>query len=151
MKLAILADDLSGACDTGIHFVEHGLGVHVRWRVDPTGEPAEDVLVLSTTSRSHAVEAVAAKVREAHVAIVQSRRRLIYKKMDSTLKGNVGAEIDAVLECGPQQLALVCPAFSMMGRRLVHGELLLGEECRPSGQHLPTMLRRQSTYEIDEI
>jgi len=151
VKLAILADDLSGACDTGVQFVDYGLGVHVCWHVDPTSEPAEDVLVLSTTSRSHAPEAAAAKVRDAHVAIVQSGRCLIYKKMDSTLKGNVGAEIDAVLERGPQQLALVCPAFPDMGRRLVNGELLLGEECHPSGQHLPTLLRDQSTYDIDEI
>ncbi len=151
VKLAILADDLTGACDTGIQFVEHGYQVHTRWQIDQLGLPTKDILAFSTTSRFHSAERAASHVRDAHLKIVQSGHHLIYKKIDSTLIGNIGAEIDAVLERGPHLLAVVCPAFPRMGRRFVHGELLLGDTGYRSGQHLPTMIRDQSTHHCVEV
>ena len=158
MDVAILADDLTGACDTGIQFVEDGFRVCVTWpdnqifaRGSDIGMPENDLLVWTTTSRSCSAESAELKVGRANLALLQSGRRLIYKKMDSTLRGNVGAEVDVILATGPHQLALVCPAFPRLGRRLVVGELLLGEADQGTGTCLPTLLREQSSHAVDRV
>ena len=151
MKCAILADDLTGACDTGIQFVDHGFGVQVGWHTDQVDSLSTDILSLSTNTRSLSPSAAASNTRLANAAIRQNARRLIYKKIDSTLRGNIGAEIDALLENDQYRLALVCPAIPRLGRRLVRGKLVIGDPYQTSDQHLPTLLRNQSIHDVIEI
>lgn len=150
MNLAVLADDLTGACDTGVQFVDHEIQVHV-CRCLKELDTEEGVLVVSTESRSIAAEVAARVVRDTSLTIAKCGRQLIYKKIDSTLRGNLGAEIDAVLTAGPHQMALVCPAFPSMGRRFVQGQLLVGGTHQCSGRHLPSIVREQSNCNIFQL
>ena len=116
-KLLILADDLSGAADCAVAGVRAGLRSAVMLRADvghPIGYPTSaDVLALDTdTRRANAVDAAATQVAAWH-ALARPATRL-YKKIDSTLRGNVAAEVAALAPLAG--LAIVAPAFPAAGR-----------------------------------
>lgn len=138
--LALVADDITGACDAGVHFLATGWSVEVLLHPDQSDTGA-DLLAIATNTRGLAAPEARRVVRGLAGRLRDAGRRVFYKKMDSTLHGHPGAEIDALLAAGAGRFALVCPAFPDMGRRLAEGELLLGEERRPTGRHLWTRLR----------
>ncbi|MFV8604300.1 4-hydroxythreonine-4-phosphate dehydrogenase PdxA [Ralstonia pseudosolanacearum] len=116
-KLLILADDLSGAADCAVAGVRAELRSVVMLRADvdqPAGQPTgTDVLALDTdTRRANAVDAAARQVAAWH-ALARPATRL-YKKIDSTLRGNVAAEVAALVPLAG--LAIVAPAFPATGR-----------------------------------
>ncbi|MCC8392250.1 four-carbon acid sugar kinase family protein [Paraburkholderia sp. MMS20-SJTR3] len=128
MKLLIIADDLSGAADCAIGFAHAGHRTVVTLRA--TREHAHegvDTIAVDTDTRRLTPDAAAARTRAAYAEMSSSDQRL-YKKIDSTLRGNWAAEV-----AGLQPLAgvaIVAPAFPAMGRTVqggrvfVHGEPL---------------------------
>lgn len=118
MPLTILADDLTGACDTGALFAGRGPVVVAVAPANPAG--AREVLVLDTESRSLPPPLAARRVEESLAALLPARRAgRIFKKIDSTLRGRVGAEVEALCEATGTPGALVCPAFPAEGRTVV--------------------------------
>jgi uncharacterized protein YgbK (DUF1537 family) len=123
--VTILADDLTGACDTGCLFAGAGpVAVTV-----PGVLEAHDraVLAVDTETRMLPDAAAAAVLREAARRL---RPRLaagpVFKKIDSTMRGPVAAEVAALLEHGPPFAgALVCPAFPAERRVVRHGRLFV--------------------------
>ena len=135
----VVADDLTGACDTGHEFAARGYGTRIA--LDPPGDPdGADVLVVDTDSRYAPAGAAAESVR---AAVGAHRAATVYKKIDSTLRGNVASEVDAaltaVLERGGANgnpggaaggVAVVAPASPGTGRttacgyHLVEGSLV---------------------------
>ncbi|MFB6106198.1 MAG: four-carbon acid sugar kinase family protein [Halobacteriaceae archaeon] len=111
----VVADDLTGANDTGNRFAARGFRTEVA-----TGSADSDapVLVVDTDSRyappADAADRVASTV-EAHPATV------VYKKVDSTLRGNLAAEVDAAVDAADADLAVVAPAFPANGRTTAGG------------------------------
>mgnify|MGYP000336118029 CR=1 FL=1 len=111
----ILADDLTGACDTGAVFARRGLNTVVR--LDPAAPvPADGVVVISTDSRYLPEVQAAEVVRQVLRGLAVGGAVLVYKKIDSTLRGNAGAELRAVMAALGHPRALVCPAFPGQGR-----------------------------------
>ena len=110
--LLIIADDFTGALDTGVQFAARGARTEVV--VDPQidfSACGADVLVVDTETRhlpaADAYKAVFDLVERARRAGV----RFIYKKTDSALRGNIGAELSALLEAsGLRQLPFL-PAY----------------------------------------
>lgn len=146
-RLAILADDLTGAADSAARAVRAGLRACVvfaaaAWRVAPV-----DVVALTTDSRhlspTEAAARVAAAVGELGAAEVW------YKKIDSTLRGNIGAELEALLAAlpDPSMAAVVCPAFPAQGRGLADGYLVHGGAA-PHTPHLPRLLAGQTSLPV---
>ena len=129
VKLAVIADDLTGANDTGVQFAKQGLTVQVFLNdlveKDPGRSP--EVMVLDTDSRAASPAEAFARVR-ATGGLVRSMaavQPLIFKKIDSTLRGNIGAEIDAAMAEYDLAWAAVVPAFPANGRITVGGWHLL--------------------------
>jgi uncharacterized protein YgbK (DUF1537 family) len=116
----VLADDLTGAMDTGVAFARAGLGTVVSFGLLPEANP--EVLVVTTDSR--AVKPFLA-ARWVKAAVGRLAGRYVYKKIDSTLRGNIGVEIRAALEALSVDKAVVCPAFPESGRTVVDGRLLI--------------------------
>ncbi len=119
--IAVVADDLTGAMDTSQGFAARGYATTVV--ADPEAEtdgfsenPA--VLGINTDSRYDDEADAAESVRE---AIETVRARTVYKKVDSTLRGNFAAEVDAALAASGAELALVAPAFPSAGRATENG------------------------------
>jgi uncharacterized protein YgbK (DUF1537 family) len=121
--IGIVADDLTGAMDTAQGFAARGYRTTVV--VDPSADPtrpttSEETAVLSVNTDTRYDEASEAAERVADaVAAVPSRT--VYKKVDSTLRGNVAAEVDAALAASGSSLALVAPAFPSAGRTTEDG------------------------------
>jgi uncharacterized protein YgbK (DUF1537 family) len=127
----VIADDLTGACDTGAGFAKRGFRTAVRIAEFAGSEPPAgtvDVLVLNTESRYQtqvqAVRAVRAAAQLVH-SHSSGEASLVYKKIDSTLRGHPGAELHALMDALHLGYALVTPAFPAQGRTVVGGELLV--------------------------
>ena len=144
----LLADDLTGACDTGVKFLVQGSPTYVSLYNQPLSAPQDSTQVICTLSRSLQPAEAASRVRQALRALQAIRGRLVYKKIDSTLHGNLGAEIITILADLNQSLAVVAPAHPRMGRRLIDGQLLLGDGLTPTGRYLPKLLEDQTGYPI---
>lgn len=124
---AVIADDLTGAGDTGVQFARAGLRTRALmgdWSA--ASVEGADVAVINTESRALAPEAAYEAVSRAASRLRDVSARPVYKKIDSTMRGPVGAEIDAVLDVFEQRMAIVCPAFPENGRVVVGGYLLVG-------------------------
>ncbi|MFB6135226.1 MAG: four-carbon acid sugar kinase family protein [Halobacteriaceae archaeon] len=117
-RALVVADDLTGAADTGGRFAARGFETAVA-----TGDRTPDapVLVVDTDSRYADGGVAADRVAD---AVASHPADVVYKKVDSTLRGNVAAEVDAAVEAAGAALALVAPAFPAAGRTTV-GDLHL--------------------------
>jgi uncharacterized protein YgbK (DUF1537 family) len=125
-RLAILADDLTGAADAGAPFAAMGRPTVVLLSPDAPATPAgADVLVLTSESRTlRPAEAMDTTQRCAR-RIVEWRRgdasARVYKKIDSTLRGHPALELRVLMDTLGARAALVAPAFPAQGRTTVRG------------------------------
>lgn len=118
--LAIIADDLTGALDAAAPFAARGLETQVALAPEALREAlasASPIVAVSTDSREIAPAAATAAVRAAIGALPPGTP--IFKKVDSRLKGNLAAELDAV----PYRAALVAPAIPLFERRTRRGRI----------------------------
>jgi D-threonate/D-erythronate kinase len=122
-RLAIIADDLSSATDCGAQVVRSGLSVVVPLGGYSLPTQATDAQVISidTDSRSLSADEAYAKVKAATQQLVDEGWRDFYKSVDSTLRGNLGAEVEAVLEVVEPDCAIIAPAFPKYGRTTMDG------------------------------
>ncbi len=127
MDVAIIADDLTGAADSGVQLVRSGYRTAVVFRGAPIPPGNDlDAVAVDTDSRSLPAGFAAKRVVEAGHTVREAR--IVYKKIDSTLRGPIGAELAAALAATRRKKALVAPAFPSAGRetrggaQLVHGE-----------------------------
>lgn len=117
--LLMIADDFTGALDTGVQFAARG--ARTRVVTDPAydfSQAEEDVqvLVLDAETRHLTPEAAYKVVFRAVRDALRAGFRYIYKKTDSALRGNIGAELTAVMDAaGADRLAFV-PALPKMNR-----------------------------------
>jgi uncharacterized protein YgbK (DUF1537 family) len=122
-QLVIVADDLTGAADTGACFAAAGL-VTVIGLAD-TMVPNADVAIVSTESRDLDGAAAAEAVRSVLIAIGSgagnAAPQWIYKKIDSALRGHPREELFATMEATGAGRAIVAPAFPAEGRTTVGG------------------------------
>jgi D-threonate/D-erythronate kinase len=122
--VSIIADDLTGACDTGCLFAGPGPVGVMAGSVLPA--PDRTAITVDTATRSLAPDEAARAVGDVAARL---RPRLAtgvtFKKIDSTMRGAIGAEVAALLRHGPFTGALLCPAFPAQGRVVRHGRLLV--------------------------
>lgn len=130
LEIAVIADDLTGAADTGIQFralyteallmADNGLAAR-------PPQPPPEVLSVHTTSRALPVSQARARIKLAAERLTLWRPGRVFKKIDSCLRGNVGAEADALIDTLGLPLSFIAPAFPAVGRttvddvHLVHG------------------------------
>ena len=117
IKLLIIADDLTGANDAGVQFAKRGVPSVVMVEHGGTEFPGGyEVVVVNTESRH--VPALEAARRVRHVAQLGLSAGVthFFKKTDSTLRGNIGAELKALLEVTGEQSIPFVAAFPEMGR-----------------------------------
>ena len=128
VRLGVIADDLTGANDTGVQFARLGARtiVPLVWHNLRSFGRRADVLVLSTESRAVSRGVAAQRAKVAAQALRRGRVPTIYKKIDSTFRGNIGAELDAILEVYSAPLIIVAPSFPPAGRAVVDGTLRVG-------------------------
>ncbi len=119
VKLLIIADDFTGALDTGVLFAAYGATTLVK--TGPVYDFSQQdmdvqVLVLDAQTRHLAPE----EAYDVVFGIVRGAMRagvpFVYKKTDSALRGNIGSELAAVMDAGDVDRMTFVPAYPKMGR-----------------------------------
>ena len=121
-----LADDLSGALEVAAAFHRAGRPAIVTWTIE--GWKAcgpEDVVGFNTETRNAGPAIAAAAVTKALAAGRARGARLLFKKIDSTMRGPVAAELAAVAAALPDTTILFTPANPHAGRTVRDGVLLV--------------------------
>jgi D-threonate/D-erythronate kinase len=136
-RVAIVADDLTGALDTSTPFVAAGMSVAVAVTIEGVTEALvtrPQVIAVNTASRDMAPEAAALAVTSAAGMLAcGGPPGIVFKKVDSRLKGNIGAETAALAEALGFTRAVVAPAVPDQAR-FARGGAVVG---RGLGNPLP--------------
>jgi uncharacterized protein YgbK (DUF1537 family) len=116
-SIAILADDLTSAADGAAPFVARGLTAAIgRGQL-----PRQAAGVLAVDSGSRSATASQAFERTARLTGQLAGRDLLYKTVDSTLRGHVAEELEACFAASGRKSLVFAPAFPQAGRTTVGG------------------------------
>lgn len=115
-KIFVIADDLTGANDAGVQIAKRGLETITL--LDPTllAEVRVPALVFDTESRGLSADEAREAVGNAVRRLDLSTAPLVYKKIDSTLRGNIGIELGALIEELSPDKVVCAPAYPKNGR-----------------------------------
>lgn len=154
----IIADDLTGANDTALQFHLHGANTKIilSGEEEPINIKGTQTWAFSTETRNVSPEDAYHTVKTATQVMVDVLKPdYLYKKIDSTVRGNIAIETLAMLEVLQWDAAIIMPAFPAEGRVTIGGyHLLKGipiertEMARDPyspirESHLPTLLKTQ--------
>lgn len=156
--IGIIADDLTGANDTALQF--HLRGSNTQILLDYEGYLQNiknaQTWAISTETRNLEPEVAYNKVKSATSTFIEKLNlEFFYKKIDSTLRGNIALETLAMLEVLKWDAAVIVPAFPSEGRTTVGGyHLLKGVPIERTElardvhspifeSHIPTLLQSQ--------
>ncbi|RTZ96481.1 MAG: hypothetical protein DSY90_10575 [Deltaproteobacteria bacterium] len=166
IPVAVIADDLTGAADTGIQFCRAMgpaclLGIRSLKQVRFSEIPG--VLSVYTNSRHLPASGADKSVRSAMRYLNAFEPQSLYKKIDSCLRGNIGTEMDAVMDAWGGRTSFVAPAFPAQGRTTLHGihylhgtplsetEMAMDPVTPVHESSLPALLTRQSRLKVGHI
>jgi uncharacterized protein YgbK (DUF1537 family) len=124
---------LTGGADAGAQFAKRGLSTLLisllnDAKIDFSKHTLQDVLVINTDSRGLSPERAFLKVSNLLKRFDQKLFSIIYKKIDSTLRGNIGYEIDAILKETNGSLCFMAPSYPEQNRTLIGGIMIVGEK-----------------------
>lgn len=134
--IAIIADDLTGANDTGVQYKKNGYSTTVKIMNDNDVTSkmfkTSDVVVINTDSRP-------LNSKEAYNTVYSLAKNLntlddieyIYKKVDSLMRGNPAPELEAIIDATGAKVAIVASAFPDNGRIVTDGTLMM-----PDNKHV---------------
>lgn len=162
----IIADDLTGANDTALQFFKQGYSARIIIDFDQDFSEMKNVDVWSVTTESRNTDKETAVDR-----IVKINEKLkdklslehYYKKIDSTLRGNTGVEIAALLEASGKEIALIAPAYIEENRttlgayQLLNGVPIERTQCALDPKapiydsYIPDILKKNLNPAFDEL
>ena len=155
---AIIADDLTGANDTALQFKLNGADTNILLdtNIEPTGSNVQQTWAISTESRNISPQEAFEKVKQATEFFVNKLNPdFFYKKIDSTIRGNIAVEVMSMLEVLCWDGAIIMPAFPQEGRITVGGyhlakgvpigktEMAMDPHSPILESHVPTLLKSQ--------
>ena len=125
----VVADDLTGSNATGVLLKKQGYDTYTVLDPRRAGDAAlsgSTCLAVPTDSRSVPAKEAYDRVFRAVNLLKGPGVKCYSKRIDSTLRGNLGSETDAFLDAlGPEYLAVCVPCFPASGRILCGGYLLV--------------------------
>ena len=121
--ISVIADDFTGAAELAGISLRYGLSVIVY--LDNVVDANADVVIVCTDSRSMQKAAAVYCTADAVEAILKFEPSLLYKKIDSVLRGYVIDEIKVQMELDEKNKALVVPANPSLQRIMSNGEYFI--------------------------
>lgn len=126
----VIADDLTGGNATGVLLAKTGYKSHSVLSYEHSRDNPDftecDCLIITTDSRALTQKEAYSRVKHAARVFRGDDVKLYSKRIDSTLRGNVGTETDAMLDSlGDEYIAICAPCFPSSGRTLVGGYMLV--------------------------
>ncbi|HUP04141.1 MAG TPA: four-carbon acid sugar kinase family protein [Bryobacteraceae bacterium] len=122
----LIADDLTGACDAAAPFAARGRRTVISLTAEHAGQarPVDaEVLAITTESRRLSVGSLPAVYRGVAERLAGYAPAILFKKIDSTLRGHAGAEISLAAGAFGRECVIVTSAFPAMGRTVQGGTL----------------------------
>ena len=121
-----VADDLTGATTTGVLLARSKARTAVFFNVEAAmkaeGVDELDAIIISSNSRPLPANEAYDKVKDATIALKSMGARYFQKRIDTTMRGGIGVEIDAMLDqLSEDTVAVVVPAMPQSRRILVGG------------------------------
>ncbi|MFC4440390.1 MULTISPECIES: four-carbon acid sugar kinase family protein [Natrialbaceae] len=147
MNVLVVADDFTGAMDTGYGFAADGRAVRVVLS-EPTSGTDRESFEIHDSESSESTDVLTIDVDTRDVSPETARKTvsntldpncpLVYKKVDSTLRGNVVPEVDGAIDAIDADIAVVAPAFPSTGRVTANGvHLVDGIPLADAGYNVP--------------
>jgi D-threonate/D-erythronate kinase len=124
--IAVIADDLTGAAELGGIGLRFQLNVEISLDVPFSTE--SDLLIIATDTRSRPEREATEEIEKVTAAVSLLQPELIFKKVDSVLRGHVLAEISTQLKVLDIKQALLVPANPALGRTFVNGTCFINGE-----------------------
>ena len=113
-QLGIVADDLTGACNVASCFAPFVGMVRVCVTTDNVLINQSNLMVINTQSRLMSPEKSRIVIQE--IGKVLGEKQVIFKKIDSAMRGHVGSEIEGLIEAVGSCRVIVAPALPAIGR-----------------------------------
>lgn len=126
-NVLVIADDLSGATDVGAQFGKAGVRnmvvlAHAMDQFDfSRAFEANSVVLVDTQSRHLSPAEAGKRIVQVLEKTAAAKVDVVYKKTDSTLRGNIGAELEALLEFFGDGRVCFIPAHPALGRTTENG------------------------------
>ncbi len=122
-KFIVVADDFTGSNDCGVQFKSYGLStVTILSKENLSNVYGYDAVVIDSETRNMTREESYRKSEEIGAAIKQrANSSILYKKIDSTLRGNIVAELEALDKVIEPEIVVFAPAYPKNKRTTVHG------------------------------
>lgn len=163
IELLIIADDFTGALDTGAQFAKDGMATYVveasRFCLGAIPDETQ-VLVIDAQTRHISPEKAYAAVRSLAEEGIYAQIPYLYIKVDSTLRGNIGAYLSAAIDArGGTARCVLAPALPLLQRTTRNGRQYVGEKpldeteimndpfTPVSSSYLPELLAKQTDIE----
>ncbi|UOQ44978.1 four-carbon acid sugar kinase family protein [Halobacillus salinarum] len=140
-RFGMIADDLTGANDSGVQLKEKGLATSVFFELPDSRMELGESIVIDTDSRALDLQEAMEATKSAARFLIEKGYPHIYKKMDSTLRGYVGEELESIREVYAPEFVVVAPAFPPYGRttkdgvHYLHGQPVSGTELAYDPKH----------------
>ena len=166
-RCVVIADDLTGGNATGVMISGYGYDTYSIVNMDgldPNNMPDCDCIVYPTNSRQANPETAYNLVYNATKFFMNDNIKVYSKRIDSTLRGNLGSETDAMLDAlDNNAMAMVVPCFPQAERVIIGGYVLVKgiplhkteaalDPLASINTPLPSLLfRKQSKYVIGSI
>ena len=119
-KVAIVADDFSSVTDCGVQFSKKGLSTAALMNL-PDKLPEAELISVDTESRPLTLNQAYNATYHIAAALKEAGCEHVYKSIDSTMRGNIGAELDAMMDAFGYKKVLLTPAFPHYGRQVIDG------------------------------
>ena len=128
-QCVVIADDLTGGNATGVLLRKMNYQADTVLNlaaVDPALIKYSDCVVYPTDSRGVSPEEAYRRVREACRVLAADDVKIYTHRIDSTLRGNLGSETDAMLDfLGEEYIAVAAPCFPATARIVCGGYMLV--------------------------
>jgi uncharacterized protein YgbK (DUF1537 family) len=113
--ICVIADDLTGANDTGVQFAKNGCETMVSILEDKSFKvvvPDDlDVMVIDTETREVGEKIARSRIKNILKKLNITKKDIVYKKVDSTLRGNTGAELEEIMTILNRDICIFSPSY----------------------------------------
>jgi len=124
--IAVIADDLTGAAELGGLGLRYDLSIEIVTAIDLNSKA--DLLIVATDTRSMPEEQALQEMKAVTIKLKQINPDIIFKKVDSVLRGHVISELKVHLQQLGLQKALLVPANPAFDRTLTGGEYFINDQ-----------------------
>lgn len=128
-QCVVIADDLTGGNATGVLLKKMNYQAYTvinTENIDLQALEGCDCVIYPTDSRGVAPEVAYQRVYDVCSLLKNDSVKVYSNRIDSTLRGNLGSETDAMLDClGEDYIAIVAPCFPTSGRIVIGGYVLV--------------------------